>query len=165
MTANTPASWTRWYWPSAVGICAAALAFVPDSWEQAALIATALALLIPEGIALGLRRAQDTLSYWVWGVLDVVRNQPLRDWTAKHFLALGGYLILLGRVLFYLWNHHSPLAAVTTVVAVWLLFHLFGQWWTGRAPTPPSASLWSTTARTACDGRGWTRRPSAAATA
>lgn len=127
--ADAASAWTRWYWPSAVGVAAAAMAFTPDAWEMVSVTFGIAILLVPEVVSLVRGRVQDTLSAWTWRVLDVVRSQPVSQWNAQHFLALGGYLALAARVLAYLWGHNSHAAAVVTVIAVWLTWHLFARWW------------------------------------
>jgi len=65
-------TWGRWYWPV---------------W----MIVGCLTLGIPEIVAL-CRDVRNTLSYWVWGALNVEVN---RDWTAAHYLVFGGWLTVV----------------------------------------------------------------------
>jgi hypothetical protein len=59
-----------------------------------------LTFLVPEIYAL-ITNANNTLSDWIWRLLNVSRNQ--QDWTAAHFLVFGVWLTLV----------------------VWLTFHFF----------------------------------------
>lgn len=71
------------------------------------LAATFATFGVPEAIALATRHSENTLSWWIWTHAQVIRNQPIRDWSASHILFAG----------------------VFATLAVWLLGHLiFGIW-------------------------------------
>ena len=130
---KNPAPWTRVYWPAALAIAVAGFLLI-DSLDPArrgpALALGAALILVPEITVLLLRRDRDTFSDWVWGVLDVTRNQPMGQWSAEHFLALAAYVVIAVRVCAFLWQHESYwLAGAATATATWLLVHLFFGWW------------------------------------
>lgn len=130
---KNPASWTKVYWPTALAIGVlgfmAADIWKPE-WRGAALAIGAALILIPEITVIALHRSQDTFSDWTWGVLDVTRNQGFGQWTATHFLALILYLVIVIKVLTYLWQHGNTwLALAATGTAVWLFRHLFWGLW------------------------------------
>jgi hypothetical protein len=74
------------------------------------LAAVALTFAAREFPALATGRPQDTLSWYVWQHLKVIRHQPVSQWSATHFLVAG----------------------VALVFAVWALGHLFLRIWAGR---------------------------------
>jgi len=125
-----PARWTKIYWPIALGLSLLGFIFVPLGWRGAALSIGAALILVPEITVMILHRPQDTFSDWMWSVLDVTRAQPVRQWGATHFLALGLYIITAWRVLAFMWVHSGYwLAGAATATAVWLFRHLFWGWW------------------------------------
>lgn len=125
-----PASWTRIYWPVALALAVAGFVATPTAYRGYALAAGTALIVIPEITVLVLHRPQDTFSDWAWHVLDVTRHQNLDQWSASHFLALLAYVAIVARVLLYLWFHQSYWwASSATIVAIWLLRHLFWGIW------------------------------------
>lgn len=123
------AAWTRVYWPAALFVCVSAFVGVPAGDRGATLLACVAVLGVPELAMIITRRYQDTLSEWVWYILNVTRNQPMRQWSAAHFLAFGMYLVLAADVVSYTWHLGVALFGTAAVVAVWLTRHLFFHWW------------------------------------
>jgi len=71
------------------------------------LCALFVTFIVPETVALATGNPGNTLSWWVWRHVHVVFHQPMRDWSASHFLFAG----------------------IFTVFAVWLVGHLvWGIW-------------------------------------
>lgn len=62
---------------------------------------------VREAWALASGRPQDTLSEWVWRLLQVTEHQPMSQWDAMHFLIFGSWL----------------------VIGLWLTYHFFFRWW------------------------------------
>lgn len=125
-----PASWTKIYWPVALGLAVAAFVAAPTAYRGYALAAGAALIIIPEITVLVLRRPQDTFSDWAWRALDVTRHQHLDQWGASHFLAMCAYVALVARVLLYLWPTQSYwISSAATVTAIWLFRHLFWGIW------------------------------------
>lgn len=63
---------------------------------------------VPEFVALARRKPQNTLSWWVWDHFQVVRHQPISQWSASHVLFAGTFV----------------------VIAAWLTAHLVLRIWT-----------------------------------
>lgn len=64
--------------------------------------------ILRETWALASGRPQDTLSEWVWRVLQITRHESITQWSATDFLVCGAWLVLM----------------------VWLTFHFFGHLFT-----------------------------------
>lgn len=134
-------SWSKLYWP--VGLVVALLAFFVPFLSGASLTATGLGLLsgalilgVPELIALVTWNDQDTLSDWMWRNLRIVHDQAPNLWSARQILPLGGYLLVVGCVQFYLFElaqAHGQFwllfLAGVFFFGVWLLLHFFERWW------------------------------------
>ena len=124
------ARWTLAYWPAALALSVLGFIFTPAHWRGEVLAAGAVLILVPEITVLVMRRPQDTFSDWVWHVLGVTTKQPLREWGASHFLALGLYVVLAIHVLTFMWGRNGTwLPGAATAVACWLFYHLFWGWW------------------------------------
>ena len=67
-------TWGKWFWPT---------------W----LTVMCVTLLVPEIWALAVN-VKNTLSWWVWGKLEVTTEQQL-PWTAAHYLVFGFWLTLV----------------------------------------------------------------------
>lgn len=132
MTASTPAPaaapWTRFYWPAALAVSVVALIALPDR-KGPVILAGAVLLGLPEAYFLIRRQWSSTLSDWFWRVLHVTRHQPVSQWKADHFLALGLYVAVAVDVTRYEWTAGYWQGAVSTIISVWLTWHLFGRWW------------------------------------
>lgn len=134
-------AWSRWYWP--VGLVVALLAFFVPFLAGASLTVTGLGLLsgalvigVPELAALITWNDQDTLSDWVWRTLRVVKGQPPDQWGAEKVLPLGGYLLIVGCIEYYLfelsqavWQFWLLFVFGVFFFGVWLLLHFFEHWW------------------------------------
>lgn len=70
-------------------------------WQYYLPIAFGL-FIVPETIALVTGHPENTLSEFVWRTFGVIRNQPIQDWSAGHFLFAG----------------------MLAVVGVWTILHL-----------------------------------------
>jgi len=75
-------------------------------WPWFLAIAVLGFFLVPEVYAL-VTNYRNTLSFWVWSTLRVNAGEPIRKWTALHYLAAGIYLVLV----------------------TWLTGHFFFRWW------------------------------------
>lgn len=135
-------AWTRRYWPIALVLSVVAF-FVPFFAGAGLLItglcllAGALALGVPEVACLVSGNPQDTLSYWVWRVAHVTSGAAPDTWDAAHVLFIGGYLLVVGSVQYYLfelaqahWQFWLLFAAGLFFFGVWLLVHFSERWWT-----------------------------------
>lgn len=130
--APAPASWTHWYWPTALVVSLMMFfgaQFFQPSLRGDALIAGMVLILIPEITVVLLHRWQDTFSDWVWNTVHVARNQPVSQWNAEHFLTFGAYCVIAASVVTYLFHLGVTAFTLGIVVAVWLAFHFFLQWW------------------------------------
>lgn len=119
----------RIYWPTALFVCISAFIGVPAHARGITLLACVALLGVPELAMLITRQYQNTLSEWVWDVLSVTANIPMRSWGAAHFLAFGEYVVLAVDVLGFTWHLGVVLFGTAAVVAVWLTRHLFFHWW------------------------------------
>jgi hypothetical protein len=135
-------AWTRRYWPAALVLAVVAF-FVPflAGWGLLAtglgLSAGALLLGIPELACLISGNPQDTLSYWVWRIAHVTSGGAIDTWDAAHVLFIGGYLLVVGSVQYYLftlaqayWQVWLLFGAGVFFFGVWLLVHFSERWWT-----------------------------------
>jgi hypothetical protein len=67
-----------------------------------------LLFFIPEIAALATGHPENTLSDYLWRTFGVIRNQPIRDWSFRHFAFAGGF----------------------TLTAIWLIGHFGLRIWT-----------------------------------
>ncbi len=122
--------WTRWYWPAAVTL--SVVLFTAASYIRLTgwgLLAGVVLIVPVELWMVATRDYAATLSDWIWGVLGVMRTQPVAAWSAKHFLALGAYLLLAFRADAYLWHLGWLAFGTGLILSVWLTWHLFSKKW------------------------------------
>jgi hypothetical protein len=129
-----PAQWTHFYWPiallvSVLGFLGSLIFHIGDPFIS--LWVGVILLAVPETTVALMRRWQDTLSVWVWSTLRITQGQPIREWTAEHFLLLGTYLALAGTVCAYVASHAAVGWAIAACwMSFWLTFHFFWKIWT-----------------------------------
>lgn len=63
---------------------------------------------VPETVALATGHPEKTLSWWIWTHVQVIQHQPIRDWSASHFLFAGVFVTLaawlIGHLVFGIWR-------------------------------------------------------------
>lgn len=73
-------------------------------WPAWLLLATGT-LLVREVWALVTHRAQDTLSDWVWHVLQITKHEPMALWNATDFIVFGCWLTLVTWLTYHFFFH------------------------------------------------------------
>ncbi len=67
-----------------------------------------LLFAVPEGVAIARGRTDDTLSGYIWRMFDVIRSQPISQWSFQHFafacMFTSLVVWLLGHFLFHVWT-------------------------------------------------------------
>lgn len=63
---------------------------------------------VPELVALFTGRPENTLSEYVWRTFDVIRHQPISQWSFQHFAFAGIFTLtagwLIGHFAFGIWR-------------------------------------------------------------
>jgi hypothetical protein len=124
-----PEPWTHYYWPAAFfgAVIAVALAILFGLFSpHIALWAGVIVLAVPETAMAVMQKWNNTFSVWVWNTLRITQGQPIREWTAEHFLMLGAYLVLVSTVCSWI-AQNDPIywTVLACWMSLWLAFHFF----------------------------------------